>query len=113
MTPEGEVKRAVKRWLVAHNAYYYMPVSNGMGRAGAPDFIVCLGGRFVGIETKAPGKRHNTSSNQDREITWINRSGGVALVVDDVAQLEVLEPLIRRAACVTETEVQEDHTEPA
>jgi len=94
MTPEGQVKKAVKTWLVAHNAYFYMPMSNGMGRVGAPDFIVCLaGGRFCAIETKAKGKRHNTTPNQDREIRAINKAGGFALVVDDVSQLDILERL--------------------
>lgn len=95
MTPEGKVKKDVKAWLVKHDAYYYMPVSNGMGRVGAPDFVVCLAGRFVGIETKAPGKRGNATPNQLREIEWINRAGGFAMVVDDVEQLEVLRGLIR------------------
>mgnify|MGYP000120841012 CR=1 FL=1 len=98
MTPEGKVKKAVKQWLVAHDAYYYMPVSNGMGRVGAPDFIVCLAGRFIGIETKAPKKRGNVTPNQQREITWINKSGGYAIVVDDVSQLAPLERLIKRGS---------------
>jgi hypothetical protein len=92
-TPEGRVKKATKAWLDKKGAYYYMPMSNGMGRVGAPDFLVCLNGRFVGIETKAPGKRSNTTPNQDREITWINKAGGVAIVIDDVKQLEKLEGL--------------------
>jgi hypothetical protein len=89
MTPEGKVKKQVKEWLDKRGAYYYMPQSNGRGRVGAPDFLICLNGRFVGVETKAPGKR-STTANQDREIRWINRSGGYALVVDDVSQLELL-----------------------
>lgn len=93
-TPEGRVKKAVKAWLVERNAYFYMPMSNGMGRVGAPDFIVCLaGGRFCAIETKAKGKRHNTTPNQDREIRAINTAGGFAIVVDDVSQLAVLDKL--------------------
>lgn len=95
LTPEGKVKKDVKAWLVKHQAYYYMPVSNGMGRVGAPDFIVCLAGRFIGIETKAPGKKKNVTPNQQREIQWINRAGGYAMVVDDVSQLEPLKNLIR------------------
>ena len=88
MTPEGRVKEAVKKYLKSIGAYYYMPQSNGMGRVGAPDFIVCYRGRFYAIETKAPGKRGNTSPNQDREIAAINAAEGVALVIDDVSQLE-------------------------
>lgn len=95
LTPEGKVKKDVKAWLVKRKAYYYMPVSNGMGRVGVPDFIVCLRGRFVAIETKAPGKKRATTPNQKREIEWINRAGGYAIVVDDVSQLEPLEGLIK------------------
>lgn len=92
--PEDAVKRAVKKWLTARGAYYYMPSQNGRGRVGIPDFIVCMpGGRFVGIETKAPGKRGHTTANQDREIRDINKAGGLAIVIDDVSQLEKLEGL--------------------
>lgn len=90
MTPEGKVKAAVKKWLTTRGVWYYMPVSNGMGRVGAPDFLCCMEGRFIGIETKAPGKRANTSANQEREIAAINGAGGVAIVVDDVKQLDDL-----------------------
>lgn len=87
-TPEGRVKQAVKAWLNARGAYWYMVVPTGYSRAGVPDFIVCLGGRFIGIETKAPGKRNNTTPHQKRELGWIQRAGGISLVVDDVDQVE-------------------------
>ena len=88
MTPEGRVKQAVKIWLTLKGYYYFMVVSNGMGRVGAPDLFVCADGKFVGIECKAPGKRGNTTPNQDRELAAIRAANGVALVVDDVSQLE-------------------------
>ena len=90
MTPEGKIKAAVKARLNAAGAYWYMPVSNGMGRVGAPDFIVCWCGRFFGIETKAPGKRNNTTPNQRREGDAIGAAGGTWIVVDDPAQLDHL-----------------------
>lgn len=96
-TPEKRVKDAVKRYLDEIGAWYFSPVSNGMGRHGIPDVIACLNGRFVGIECKAPGRRANTSALQDREIAGINTAGGVAIVVDDVEQLkEVLEDAAQR-----------------
>jgi hypothetical protein len=88
LTPEGRVKAAVKKRLKELGVWWYCPVSNGMGRVGAPDFICCHGGRFVAIETKAPGKRGSTTPNQDKEIMGIHRAGGVAVVIDDVNQLE-------------------------
>ena len=94
-TPEGRVKEQVKRWLKARGCWYYMPMQNGMGRSGIPDFVCCfpwLNGRLVAIETKAPGKRGTTTPNQDREIRQINMAGGVAVVIDAAAQLDELFP---------------------
>ena len=91
MTPEGKVKEEVKRWLKARNVWYYMPIQNGMGVVGIPDFVCCWEGRFIAIETKAPGKRANVSANQERQIMGIHQAGGSAIVVDDIAQLEQLE----------------------
>ena len=89
-TPEGKIKTAIKRWLVDHGAWYFMPVSNGMGAMGVPDFIVCYDGKFLGIEAKAPGKRGNTTPAQKRQLDGINKANGIAIVVDDVAQLDKL-----------------------
>lgn len=88
MTPEGKVKKKVKEYLVSMGAWYYMPVSNGMGRVGCPDILVCYNGQFMAFETKAPGKLKNTTPNQDREIAGINKAGGMAIVVDDVEQVK-------------------------
>jgi hypothetical protein len=88
MTPEGRVKAAVKRWLAARGIWYFMPVSNGLGRMGIPDFICCWGGRFLAIECKAPGQRRRTTPLQERTIMEIHQAGGAALVVDDVSQLD-------------------------
>lgn len=87
-TPEGRVKDKVKAYLKSIGAWYYMPVSNGMGRVGCPDILVCWEGRFLAFETKAPGKRQRTTPNQDREIEGIRRAYGLALVVDDVEQVK-------------------------
>lgn len=88
MTPEGKVKKAVKEYLKSIGAWYYMPVSNGMGRVGCPDILVCYKGLFMAFETKAPGKIKNVTPNQEREITDILRANGLALVVDDVQQVK-------------------------
>ena len=86
-TPEGRVKDAVKALLRERRIWYYMPVGNGMGVVGIPDFICCWDGKFLAIETKAPGKAGNTTPNQKRRIAEIQSANGLALVVDDVEQL--------------------------
>lgn len=88
LTPEGRVKEAVKRYLKTKGAWYYMPVQNGMGVVGVPDFICCWEGQFIAIETKAPGKANTTTPNQDRQINSIRNAGGIAIVVDDVKDVE-------------------------
>jgi hypothetical protein len=52
-----------------------------------PDFICCWEGKFLAIETKAPGKREDTTANQKIQISQIQAAKGWALVVDDVQQL--------------------------
>ncbi len=90
MTPEGKVKNKIKDYLKSLGAWYYMPVSNGMGRSGCPDILVCYKGLFYGIECKAPGKLKNTTPNQDREIAAINAAGGLAFVADSVETVKEL-----------------------
>jgi Holliday junction resolvase len=87
-TPEGVVKDACKKYLKSIGAWFFMPVSNGMGQVGIPDIICCYKGMFLAIETKAPGKRTNTTPNQERVIEAIRGAGGWAIVVDNVNQLE-------------------------
>ena len=47
-------------------------------KAGVPDIIACLNGRFVGIEVKRPGGI--VSPLQQYNIEEIHKSGGVAFV---------------------------------
>lgn len=81
LTPERKVKNQVRKVLDKAGAYYVMPVTGGYGNSGAPDFLVCLQGRFVGIECKA-GKNTPTPL-QEKNLRLIEECGGVSLVVND------------------------------
>ena len=96
MTPEGKVKKKVKEYLQSIGAWYYMPVSNGMGRVGCPDILVCYKGLFLAFETKAPGKIANVTANQQRELDGILRVNGSVHVVDDVEQVKAVINTIER-----------------
>lgn len=101
MTPEGTVKDAVKKVLHTMGfiragqrkdlrpspvtGWYYMPTQNGLGVHGIPDFILCWRGRFLSIETKAPGKE--PTDNQTDRGEEIQLAQGIWLVVDDVRTL--------------------------
>ncbi len=57
MTPEGKIKAKLRKRLDAlTNCYVFMPVQQGLG-ASTLDYLCCINGRFVAIETKAPGKK--------------------------------------------------------
>lgn len=80
MTPEGKVKRAVKKVLSEYpDAYVFMPVVSGFGK-GSLDYLICYRGRFIAVETKAPGKK--PTARQGQMIAQIKRAGGTVLVID-------------------------------
>lgn len=81
MTPEARVKSHIKGILTAHGAYRVMPVSNGMGAHGIPDFLVCHCGRFIGIEAKAG--RNRPTELQLSNLRQIEEAGGVGLVINE------------------------------
>jgi pantoate kinase len=87
-TPEVLVKRKVRKILDAAGAYYAMPIGTGYGNSGVPDFLVCVNGRFVGVECKAG--RGKTNALQDSHLAKIRTAGGVALVIreDNLNELE-------------------------
>ena len=87
-TPEGRVKQKVRKVLNELGAYYSMTVTGGFGNSGTPDYIVCFGGRFYGIECKAQDNK--PTALQLKHLKDIKRNGGVALIIDEhnVEQLE-------------------------
>lgn len=87
-TPEGLVKERVKRVLRKHNAYWHMPVQNGMG-APSLDFVCCHRGRYFAVETKAGNKQ--PTPRQRLTMDNIENAGGKTFVVNDESGLECLD----------------------
>jgi hypothetical protein len=87
VTPEGRVKALVKRRMKAEfpTSYYFMPVQNGMG-APSVDFLYCINGVFVAIETKAPGG--GATPRQETTMAEISRAQGLVFLVDGPISLE-------------------------
>ena len=79
-TEEGLLKDKVKRYLDAlPRQYRFMPVQQGYGTQTL-DFLCCIDGRFVGVETKAAGKKPTPRQNQCIEA--IKKAGGAAFYCD-------------------------------
>ena len=87
---EKLVKEDVKKLLRKAGAYFYMPVPGGFGARGAPDFYVCHKGRFCVVETKRDAIT-KPSPFQQSHIAEVQRSGGVAFVINAVNQHELAE----------------------
>lgn len=109
-TPEGDVKKVIKSYLemigcipasraviasANHCGYYFMPVSNGMGVHGIPDFIGHYKGRFFAIEAKVAKK--DPTALQQHQLSAINISGGESFVVRGLDDLDELRDFVSRA----------------
>lgn len=87
VTPEGRVKAKVNRLLDKYKGMYrHMPVPYGYG-ASTLDYLICFRGRFLAIETKAPGKK--PTDRQKMIADQIRAAGGVVFIIDgDTTELE-------------------------
>jgi hypothetical protein len=85
MTPEGAVKRDIKKYLDSIGAYHVWPVPTGYG-SPMVDCYACVDGRFWAIEVKAPGKW--STKRQQLIINKVNECRGAAVVVDSLIKLK-------------------------
>ena len=93
MTPEGRVKKEVDKILKKYNVWHFMYVPHGYGLSGVPDFIGCIKGKFIAVETKARDNQQPTAL-QKMQMERINNAGGVAFVATP-GNLEKLEALVK------------------
>lgn len=93
MTPEGRVKAKVKKALktLGTDCWQFMPVQTGYG-SPALDFLLSVRGRFVAIETKAPGKK--LTPQQETTKAAIETAGGIVLIVWDEDTLAIAMKII-------------------
>lgn len=102
-TPEGKVKARVNKIIARYkNVYKFMPVPAGYGPSSL-DYILCVAGRFVAIETKAPSKR--PTPRQEFVIKQIMDAGGIVFVIDgEPTHYEQLEKFLEHATRPPERE---------
>jgi len=91
-----------QRAMAQIRAYYgdaavLWPQTGAIGGIGRPDVVACIGGHFVAIEIKAPGKRPRIS--QIAQLDAVVRAGGIAILYDgSVDIIDMLEQAIARKA---------------
>lgn len=78
---ESQLSRKIMQALRAEGYFCFKVHGGPTMMAGLPDIIVCARGFFIGLETKLPETRNNTSVKQDHVHGQIEAAGGVARVV--------------------------------
>lgn len=81
MSPlERTTNAEIERVLDEAGAWYFKTWGSAQ-RAGLPDYIGCVDGRFVAVESKARGARRGVTALQRVVLDRIRRAGGIALEI--------------------------------
>lgn len=79
--PETVFRHRVRRDLVAIQRRYYFWFEAIAQKAihGTPDYLLCIGGSFLGLELKAENGK--VSRIQEEKLKNIAKAGGISIVV--------------------------------
>lgn len=83
---EKTIERQIRNYLTQIGAWHIKTHGNMFSRAGTPDILACVNGRFVAIEVKRPGGV--ISELQKANIELIRKVGGVAFIAYSVEDVE-------------------------
>lgn len=86
MQNENKVQKDIQDYLSSINAYRFKVHGDIFMRAGIPDIICCLKGRFIGIEVKDGDNK--PSSLQIAHGRQIKKAGGLFLVAYSVQEVK-------------------------
>lgn len=82
-TPEGRIKRKLDKMLKDEGVWFFSPQAGPYGKAGIPDRVACIGGRFIGIECKADATKKPTKLQELCGAQIIAAGGFWFLVASD------------------------------
>jgi hypothetical protein len=86
-----EVRAYLERLKLAHRRVWGFKTSGGLYQmVGLPDWILCVNGRFVAIETKHPDGSTEANPKQGWVLAKIAAAGGLVLVARRMAEIEAL-----------------------
>lgn len=95
---ESKLSRQIMAALREQGVFCFKVHGTEFMMSGLPDVIACAEGSFVGLETKRPGQRENTTPRQKFVHSKIRQAGGVVEVVTSVDEaLEVIQWLLMEA----------------
>ena len=92
---ESQLSRKIMNALRAKGIFCFKVHGSALMMAGLPDIIACVEGLFIGLETKMPDKRNNTSVRQKYVHDLVTASGGqVAVVCSPKEALQVIRDVL-------------------
>lgn len=83
---EKTIENKIKRYLDSIGAWHIKTHGNMFSKAGTPDILACVKGKFVAIEVKRP--KGVVSELQKANIELIKRAGGVAFIAYSVEEVK-------------------------
>src|SRR5690625_4700962 len=83
---EKRIEHQIRQYLDSLGAWHIKTHGNMFSRAGTPDIVACINGRFVAIEVKRPGGV--VSPLQAANIELIKKAGGIASVAYSLEETE-------------------------
>lgn len=88
-TRESSTVALITRHLQRKYGAFVFKTHGDAKRAGLPDLIACIRGRYVAIEVKAPDAKRGATKRQLAELVRITRSGGIAFVASSTAEVDM------------------------
>lgn len=86
---EADIVKAILKYLKTVPKCFFWKEHGGMyGRAGIPDIIACIDGRFYGFEVKTEDGK--PTKLQEATIRKIKNAGGISLIVRSVEEVKAV-----------------------
>lgn len=76
---EKQFETKIKKFLISKDIWFIKIWGGGFQRAGIPDILACINGKFVAIELKGPTGK--PTELQKYNIARINESKGIGLIL--------------------------------
>lgn len=102
MAQEKNLETKIKDFLKEKNIYHFKTKGGIYGTIGLPDLIICINGKFVGLELKS--KIGKVSLQQYKNGAKITENKGIFAVIDDYDNfLELYNDLIKNKKVIRHT----------
>lgn len=102
MAQEKNLENKIKDFLKKNNIYHFKTKGGIYGTIGLPDLVICINGKFVGLELKS--KIGKVSLQQYKNGAKITENKGIFAVIDDYDKfLELYNDLIKNKKVIRHT----------